>query len=187
MPGKGRHKSEELAMTICKKRCQYCHRWFKPDKRKVGIQETCMREQCQRKRQAETSRRWRADPENAVSYQDRRTEIIKWAKEEGYWKKRREEDEQYREKDNKRRQEAHRNEAVRRDAAKQISITEISVEDRVRSLGLEVVNAAKRISIESLFRRERLGGLPLGGHFLDWNAAKQISTPWGKGSPIMAA
>lgn len=174
-------------MTICKKRCQYCHRWFKPDKRKVNVQKTCMRRKCQRKRQAETSRNWRAQEGNEVTYQDRRTEIHKWAKEEEYWKKRREKDEEYREKDNERRKEAHRREAVQRGAAKQISIIEISVEDRVRSLGLEVINAAKRISIEPIFRREGLGGLPLGGLFLDWNAAKRISIPWSFKRTTMAA
>jgi hypothetical protein len=167
-------------MKICKKRCQYCHRWFKPDKRKVDIQKTCMRRECQRRRQAETSREWRANPDNAVSYQDRRTEIIRWAKEEDYWKNRREKDEEYRKRDNERRKQAHR-------AAKQISITGISVEERVRSLGLEVVSAAKQISIRPLFIGKQMEGVWGPWLFSGACAAKQISAPWEKGTPIMAA
>ena len=130
-------------MNICKKSCQYCHRWFKPDKRKVGIQETCMRRKCQRKRQAETSQGWRGKPENAVSYQDRRAEIIKWAKDENYWKERRRRDPNYREREAERmrnkRKHASLQAVSQQTVAKQISITEIPIEERVRSLGVEVV------------------------------------------------
>lgn len=167
-------------MTICKKRCQYCHRWFRPDKRKVEIQKTCMRRKCQRKRQAETSGEWWSNPDNAIPYRQRKTKIRKWAKRKRYWKNRRAEDTKYREKDNLRRKEAHR-------AAKQISITGISVEERVRSLGLTVVSAAKQISIQPIFIGKGEGGLEVNRLLSAAYAAKQISIPWREQSRIMAA
>ena len=112
-------------MRICQKRCQYCHRWFKPDKRKADIQKTCVRRKCQRKRRAETSLRWRANPDNRVSYEDRRTEIIKWAKEEDYWKERRRRDRGYREREAERmrnkRKQASLHAVLLKTVAKQIS------------------------------------------------------------------
>jgi hypothetical protein len=167
-------------MNICKKRCQYCHRWFKPDKRKVNIQKTCMSRKCQRKRQAETSREWWSNPDHAIPYRQRKTKIRKWAKKKRYWKKRWEENKEYRKRDNERRKEARR-------AAKQISITGISVEERVRSLGLEVVSAAKQISIRPLFIGKPMGGVGDPGPFFGVCAAKQIPIPLGIGSSIMAA
>ena len=167
-------------MRICKKRCQYCHGWFTPDKRKADIQMTCMRRECQRRRQAETSLEWWSNPDNAIPYHQRRTKIQRWAKRTRYWKNRREEDKEYREKDNERRKGARR-------AAKQISITEISVEERVRSLGLTVVSAAKQISMAPFFIGKPMGEVGVKRPFCGVCAAKQISIPLAGGTSIMAA
>lgn len=156
--------------TIPKRRCQYCHRWFEADKRKVDIQMTCMDAECQLKRRAETSREWWTNPDNALAYRQRRTKIVAWARRTRYWQKRRQDDETYRKKDNERRKVARR-------AAKQISITGISVEERARSLGLEVVSAAKQISIAPFFIGKRWGDVG-GWRWIEAHrAAKQISIP----------
>ena len=135
---------EVPAMRICKKRCQYCHRWFTPDKRKVNIQMTCLDPECQRKRQAETSREWWSNPDNPPTYQQRRTKIVAWAKEQKYWQKRRKKDKEYRKKDNQRRKEARR-------AAKQISIDPVFRRGEGGGLPPEGLfqawGAAKQISI----------------------------------------
>lgn len=178
-------------MDICKKRCRYCHRWFEPDRRKIDIQRTCMRRKCQRKRQAETSQGWRAEPENAVSYQDRRTEIVKWAKEEDYWKERRRRDPDYRRREAQRMRNKRKDASVRavllKTVAKQISITGISVEERARSLGLEVVSVAKQISIHPFLIGKRMGDVGFPQPFSGICVAKQISIPWECGTSIMAA
>lgn len=178
-------------MKICKKRCQFCHRWFEPDKRKIDIQRTCMRRKCQRKRQAETSKGWRSEPENAVSYQDRRREIVTWAKEEDYWKERRRRDPDYRKREAERMRNKRKHASVHavslQTVAKQISITGISLEERVRSLGLEVVSVAKRISIDPVFIGNGWGDVGMKRPFCSPCVAKQISIPWGRGTGIMAA
>jgi hypothetical protein len=162
---------EGAAMTgIAKKRCRYCHIWFEPDKRKIDIQTACMKPACQRRRQEETSREWWSNPNNVIPYEKRKMKIAAWAKKTRYWKKRREEDEDYREKDNARRKASRR-------AAKQISITEISVEERARSLGLEVYSAAKQISIRPFFIGEPWGDMGVGWPFWSACAAKHISIP----------
>ena len=150
-----------------------------------------MRRKCQRKRQAETSQGWRGKPENAVSYQDRRAEIIKWAKDENYWKERRRRDPNYREREAERmrnkRKHASLQAVSQQTVAKQISITEIPIEERVRSLGVEVVSVAKRISIQPFFIGERWGDVGDKHHFCTPCVAKQISPLWEKGTPIMPA
>ena len=178
-------------MKICKKRCQYCYRWFKSDKRKENIQKICMRRKCQRKRQEKTSCEWRANPKNRVSYQDRQTEILKWAKEEEYWKRRRSRDCDYRKREAQRmrnkRKSASRRTALLQTVAKQISITDIPLEERVRSLGLEVVVVAKRISIQPIFIGKGWGDVGVQRPFWDLCVAKQISTPLENGTFIMPA
>ena len=157
-------------MTIPKRRCQHCHCWFEPDKRKVDIQMTCLDPDCQRRRQYETSQAWwKRTP---VRYRDRRIKIRDWDKQRSYSSGYRSSHPQYAEREAQRmRRKRERSKTV----ARQISITRIPVGELWRSLGMGPVSVARQISMDPFFIGRRWGGLGVERFVWAPSVARQIS------------
>jgi len=155
--------------TIAKRRCQYCHQWFEPDKRKVDIQMTCMDPACQYRRQRERSDAWwQVTP---VKYKDRRTKIRAWATKLKYDRHYRANHPEYAQREAARMKKKRKR---LKTVARQISITRIPEEKLWRTLGIEVVSVARQISIGPFFIGERWGDVGVQERYWAARVARQI-------------
>src|SRR3990172_11155236 len=48
----------ETSENIKQKRCVYCRRFFRPDRRVGARQKSCKEKECQKRRKAESQKRW---------------------------------------------------------------------------------------------------------------------------------
>jgi len=112
-----------------KKRCAFCHRWYRLDSRTYGHQLACDRATCRKERKAEADRNWRI--KHPGYGQSRKLKIRAWAESYPcYWKHYRKNHLDYCLRDNRRRVLAAKR---ARHSAKQDAIRQISL-DKLRSI-----------------------------------------------------
>lgn len=68
----------ETSVNIKQKRCVYCRRFYKPDRRVGARQKSCKEKECQRKRKAESQKQWVEC--NAGYFQGRYAYVREWRK-----------------------------------------------------------------------------------------------------------
>ena len=68
----------ETSVNIEQKRCIYCRRFFKPDRRVRARQKSCKEKECQKKRKGESQKRWVES--NAGYFQGRYAYVREWRK-----------------------------------------------------------------------------------------------------------
>lgn len=149
--------------TIAKKRCEFCHEWFAPDPRTSKFQRSCSKPDCRKQRSALAVRNWWL--QNSDYNKGRGSKIRAWAKAyPNYWRKYRREHPDYAEKERRRRRSTHKR---AKNAAKQNTITQISLKKLESIRDLEPISAAKQNAIH-----RRVNGIL---DYLFWkeSAAKQ--------------
>ena len=68
----------ETSENIKQKRCIYCRRFFRPDRRVGARQKSCKEKECQKQRKAESQKRWLES--NAGYFQGRYAYVREWRK-----------------------------------------------------------------------------------------------------------
>src|SRR3990172_9892670 len=66
----------ETSINIKEKRCVYCRRFFKPDRRLGARQKSCKEKGCQKRRKAESQKRWLES--NAGYFHGRYAYVREW-------------------------------------------------------------------------------------------------------------
>lgn len=112
-------------MTNPKKRCIFCHKWFRPDPR-TAHQTCCPAPECRKTRKALTNKSWRIRHPN----QDKARAGKKraWAHGTGYWRNYRRAHPEYRAKDNQRRSTAYKkqNLSANQDLRRKIAVGKLT-------------------------------------------------------------
>lgn len=131
-------------MRVPQNRCVHCHRWFRPNRRKISIQKACLKRRCQKRRHRDNCRTWRE--KNPEQDQSRRGKVRGWAAAyPDYWRRYRTDHPDYVRLDNGRRRRARR---IAVGAAKRDSIKAISVEKLRELQEMGAGPAAKRDSLD---------------------------------------
>ena len=125
-----------------RKRCEICHQWFSPHPQ-APHQRCCFKVSCRKQRKAKANKSWQL--KNPGYGKDRKPKIQAWAKDyPDYWRKYRREHPDYAKKERRRRRSAHQK---AKNAAKQDTVRQMSVEKLKSIRDLEPVSAAKQDTV----------------------------------------